>query len=68
MLTRIIEEKELNIGFKAITFGTYGAFGKATHGLIAAATANTPARLPLVWFYPRSRKRAHANKCSIQAQ
>ena len=33
---RIIEEKELNIGFKAITFGTFGAFGKATHGLIAA--------------------------------
>ena len=26
------------------------------------------ARLPLVWLYPRPRKRAHVNKCSIQAQ
>ena len=37
---RIIEEKGLNIRFKAITFGTYGAFGTATHKLIATATAS----------------------------
>ena len=32
---KIIEEKGLNIGFKAITFGTYGAFGKSTHLVIS---------------------------------
>ena len=26
----------------SLSFGTYGAFGKATHKLIASATANTP--------------------------
>ena len=39
---KIIEDKELSIGFKAITFGTYGALGKSTHQLIAKATANSP--------------------------
>ena len=49
---KIIEEKGLNIGFKAITFGTYGAFGTATHKLIATATANTPCPVYSPWVRP----------------
>ena len=56
---RIIEEKELNIGFKAITFGTFGAFGKATHGLIAAATANTPSPVYSPWVRPCPKQHAY---------
>ena len=55
---KIIEEKGLSIGFKAITFGTYGAFGKATHKLIASATANTPR--PVFWPWVRPSPKQHA--------
>ena len=54
----IIEEKGLDIGFKAITFGTYGAFGKASHKLIATATANSP--LPVYSPWVRPGPKAHA--------
>ena len=37
---KIINDKKLDIDFKAITFGTYGAFGKSTHSLIKKATAD----------------------------
>jgi hypothetical protein len=55
----IIEEKELSIGFKAITFGTYGAFGKAAHGLIKAATANTPCPVFSPWVRPSPKQHAY---------
>ena len=47
-----------DIGFKAITFGTYGAFGKASHKLIATATANSP--LPVYSPWVRPGPKAHA--------
>ena len=46
---KIINEKGLDIGFRAITFGTYGAFGKSSHKLIAAATADSPQPLFNPW-------------------
>ena len=36
----IIADKELDVGFKAITFGSYGGFGKGSHQLISKVTAN----------------------------
>ena len=56
---KIIEEKGLNIGFKAITFGTYGAFGTATHRLIATATANTPCPVYSPWVRPTPKQHAY---------
>ena len=56
---KIIEEKDLNIGFKAITFGTYGAFGTATHKLIATATANTPCPVYSPWVRPSPKQHAY---------
>ena len=56
---KIIEEKGLNIGFKAITFGTYGAFGTATHKLIATATANTPCPAYSPWVRPTPKQHAY---------
>ena len=58
-LPKIIEEKGLNIGFKAITFGTYGAFGTATHKLIAAATANSPCPVYSPWVRPSPKQHAY---------
>ena len=55
----IIERKQLDIGFKAVTFGTYGAFGKATHGLIKAATANTPRPVFSPWVRPSPKQHAY---------
>ena len=55
---KIIREKELDVGFRAITFGTYGAFGKASHKLIATATANSP--LPVYSPWVRPGPKAHA--------
>ena len=56
---KIIEEKGLNIGFKAVTFGTYGAFGTATHKLIATATANTPCPAYSPWVRPTPKQHAY---------
>ena len=56
---RIIEDKGLDIGFRAITFGTYGAFGKSTHKLIATATANTPQPLLNPWVKPGPKAHAY---------
>ena len=52
-------KKGLNIGFKAITFGTYGAFGTATHKLIAAATANSPCPVYSPWVRPSPKQHAY---------
>ena len=35
------KEKDLDIGFKAITFSSYGGFGKSAHDLITKATSGT---------------------------
>ena len=56
---KIIKEKGLNIGFKAITFGTYGAFGTATHKLIATATANSPCPVYSPWVRPSPKQHAY---------
>ena len=56
---KIIEDKGLNIGFRAITFGTYGAFGKSTHKLIATATANSPQPLFSPWVKPGPKAHAY---------
>ena len=56
---KIIEDKSLNIGFRAITFGTYGAFGKSTHKLIATATANSPQPLFSPWVKPGPKAHAY---------
>ena len=56
---KIISDKNLSIGFKAITFGTYGAFGKSTHKLIAAATANSPQPLFSPWVRPGPKAHAY---------
>ena len=44
---------------KAITFGTYGAFGKGTHKLIAAATTNTPCPVFSPWVRPSPKQHAY---------
>ena len=46
-------------GLQAVTFGTYGAFGKATHGLIKAATANTPRPVFSPWARPSPKQHAY---------
>ena len=56
---KIIADKGLNIGFRAITFGTYGAFGKSTHKLIATATANSPQPLFSPWVKPGPKAHAY---------
>ena len=56
---KIIEDKGLNIGFRAITFGPYGAFGKSTHKLIATATANSPQPLFSPWVKPGPKAHAY---------
>ena len=59
IVNKIISDKNLSIGFKAITFGTYGAFGKSTHKLIAAATANSPQPLFSPWVRPGPKAHAY---------
>ena len=39
---KIIADKELDVDFKAITFTTYGGFGKDTHDLINKLTSEAP--------------------------
>ena len=56
---KIIDDKGLDIGFRAITFGTYGSFGKSTHKLIAAATANAPPALFSPWVKPGPKSHAY---------
>ena len=52
-----INDKELDIGFKAITFGTYGTFGKSTHPLINKATADAQQRGGVQRSGPQEAKR-----------
>ena len=46
---KIINDKKLDIDFKAITFGTYGAFGSSTHSLIKKATADAQESVFCPW-------------------
>ena len=56
---KIIAEKRLHVRFKAITFGSYGAFGKGTHKLITAATSNTPCPVFSPWVRPSPKQHAY---------
>ena len=49
---KIINDKKLDIDFKAITFGTYGAFGSSTHSLIEKATADAQESVFCPWGAP----------------
>ena len=57
--TNIINDKELDIGFKAITFGTYGAFGKSTHLVINKATADAQQIVFSPWVAPGPKQHAY---------
>ena len=56
---KIINDKKLDIDFKAITFGTYGAFGKSTHSLIKKATADAQESVFCPWVAPGPRQHAY---------
>ena len=56
---RLVGGTSTYIGFRAITFGTYGAFGKSTHKLIATATANSPQPLFSPWVKPGPKAHAY---------
>ena len=56
---KIINDKKLDIDFKAITFGTYGAFGSSTHTLIKKATADAQESVFCPWVAPGPRQHAY---------
>ena len=55
----IIATKELDVGFEAITFGSYGGFGKGSHQLIAKATANASSLVYDPWIKPGPKAHAY---------
>jgi len=55
----IIEEKGLDIDFKAITFTTFGGFGEGTHELIKEATKDTDWSLNDPWVKPNPKSHAY---------
>ena len=56
---KIIEEKHLDIGFKAITFTTFGGFGEGTHELIKEATNDTEWSPNDPWVKPSPKSHAY---------
>ena len=56
---KIIEEKNLDIDFKAITFTTYGSFGKGTHELIKEVTNGTDWNCNDPWVKPSPKSHAY---------
>jgi len=56
---KIIEEKNLDIDFKAITFTTYGSFGKGTHELIKEVTNDTDWNCNDPWVKPSPKSHAY---------
>ena len=56
---KIIEEKHLDIGFKAITFTTVGGFGEGTHELIKEATNDTEWSPNDPWVKPSPKSHAY---------
>ena len=55
----IIEEKGLDIDFKAITFTTFGGFGEGTHELIKEVTKDTDWSLNDPWVKPNPKSHAY---------
>ena len=55
----IIADKELDAGFKAITFGPYGGFGKGSHQLISKVTANASSSVYDPWVKPGPKAHAY---------
>ena len=55
----IIEEKHLDIDFKAITFTTFGGFGEGTHELIKEATNDTEWSPNDPWVKPSPKSHAY---------
>ena len=55
----IIEEKGLDIDFKAITFTTFGGFGEGTHELIKEVTKDTDWSLNDPWAKPNPKSHAY---------
>ena len=51
--------KNLRIGFKAITFGSYGSFGTSTHLSINKATADAQQSVFNPWVRPGPRQHAY---------
>ena len=56
---KTIKDKNLRIGFKAITFGSYGSFGTSTHLLINKATADAQQSVFNPWVRPGPRQHAY---------
>ena len=56
---KIIEEKHLDIGFKAITFTTFGGFGEGTHELIKEITNDTDWNCNDPWVKPSPKSHAY---------
>ena len=56
---KIIEDKGLDIDFKAITFSTFGGFGEGTHELIKKATNDTDWNLNDPWVKPSPKSHAY---------
>ena len=54
-----LHRKGLDISFLAITFGSYGAFGKSAHRLIAKATADAPVSVFNPWVKPGPKAHAY---------
>ena len=54
-----IKAKGLDVSFLAITFGSYGAFGKSAHRLIAKATADAPVSVFNPWVKPGPKAHAY---------
>ena len=55
----IIEEKGLDIDFKAITFTTFGGFGEGTHELIKKITNDTDWNCNDPWVKPSPNSHAY---------
>ena len=56
---KIIEEKNLDIDFKAITFTTFGGFGEGTRELIKEVTKDTDWSLNDPWVKPSPKSHAY---------
>ena len=56
---KIIEEKGLDIDFKAITFTTFGGFGEGTHELIKKITNDTDWNCNDPWVKPSPNSHAY---------
>ena len=65
---KIIEEKGLDIDFKAITFTTFGGFGEGTHELIKKITNDTDWNCNDPWVKPSPNSHAYLTFCFALAR